>query len=61
MQLLNKKEISILHEKIDRKEELTLEEISDWQETNDFEEGFGRPRYEEIIDEDGYITHEYID
>ena len=61
MPLLNKKEKNIVHEKIERKEELTLEEISDWQETNDFEEGFGRPRYKEVIDEDGYITHEYID
>tara|TARA_R110000772_G_scaffold88242_1_gene183504 strand:+ start:114 stop:281 length:168 start_codon:yes stop_codon:yes gene_type:complete len=39
MPLLNKKEKNIVHEKIERKEELTLEEISDLQETNDFEEG----------------------
>ena len=59
MTLLNKKEKNIIYAKKD--ENLTLEEISDLQETNDFEEGFGRPRYKEIIDEDGYISHEYID
>ena len=50
MPLLNKKD-----------EDLTLEEISDLQETLEFEEGFGRPKYQEVVDEDGYITYEYID
>ena len=61
MPLLNKKEKDLLHDKIEIKQELTSEEVQDLQETLDFEEGFGRPKYQEVVDEDGYITYEYID
>jgi hypothetical protein len=59
MPLLNKKEKDLIYAKKD--EDLTLEEISDLQETLEFEEGSRQPRYQEVIDEDGYITYEYID
>jgi hypothetical protein len=61
MPLLNKKEKKLIEEKWENDIELTPEETSDLQETLDWEEGFGRPRYQEVIDEDGYITYEYID
>lgn len=61
MPILNKKEKELIEEKRERDEKLTEEEISDLVETLDFEEGFGRPRYREVIDDDGYVTWEYID
>ncbi len=47
MPILNKKEQNIIHNKIERKKELTLEEISDLQETLNKEQGFGQSRYQE--------------
>jgi hypothetical protein len=61
MPILSKAEKKLIEEKWENDIELTHEEISDLQETLDWEEGFGKPRYREVIDEDGYITHEYID
>jgi len=61
MPILNKKEQNIIHNKIERKKELTLEEISDLQETLNKEQGFGQSRYQEVIEEDNSITWEYID
>jgi len=59
MPILNKKEKELIYAKKD--EDLTLEEISDLQETLDKEEGFHQPRRIEIIDDDNNITWEYID
>jgi len=59
MPILNKKEKQLIYAKKD--EDLTLEEISDLQETLDKEEGFHQPRRIEIIDDDNNITWEYID
>ena len=42
-------------------EDLTLEEISDLQETLDKEEGIDQPRRREVIDENGNWDWEYID
>ena len=61
MPILNKKEKKLIEEKRERNEELTEEEISDLVETLDWEEGFGRPRYQEVIDENGYVSWECID
>ena len=61
MPILNKKEQNIIHNKIERKKELTSEEVQDLQETLDKEQGFGQPRYQEVIEEDNSITWEYID
>ena len=61
MPILNKKEQDIIHNKIERKQELTSEEVQDLQETLDKEQGFGQPRYQEVIDDDNNITWEYID
>jgi len=59
MPILNKKEKELIYAKKD--EDLTLEEISDLQETLEFEEGSRQPRYQEIIDDDNNITWGYID
>ena len=61
MPILNKKEQDIIYNKIERKQELTSEEVQDLQETLDKEQGFGQPRYQEVIDDDNNITWEYID
>jgi len=61
MPILNKKEQNIIHNKIERKKELTSEEVQDLQETLDKEQGFGQPRYQEVINDDNNITWEYID
>ena len=59
MPILNKKEKELIYAKKD--EDLTLEEISDLQETLDKEEGFDQPRRKEVIDENGNWDWEYID
>jgi len=41
--------------------EMTFEEIHDLQERLEIEDGHGRPRYIEVIDEYGNIDWEYID
>ena len=61
MPILNKKEKNLIEEKWENDVELSLEEISDLQETLDKEEGFHQPRRIEIIDDDNNITWEYID
>ena len=61
MPILNKKEQDIIYNKIERKQELTSEEVQDLQETLDKEQGFGQPRYQEVIDDDNNVTWEYID
>ena len=61
MTILNKKEQDILHDKMERGQELTSEEVQDLQETFDKEQGFGQPKYQEVIDEYGNIDWEYID
>lgn len=61
MPILNIKEQNILHNKIERGQELTSEEVQDLQETFDKEQGFGQTKYQEVIDEDGNIDWEYID
>ena len=61
MPLLNKKEKKLIEKKWENEVELSLEEISDLQETLDKEQGFGQPRYQEVIDDDNNITWEYID
>ena len=61
MPILNKKEKKLIEKKWENEVELSLEEISDLQETLDKEQGFGQPRYQEVIEEDNSITWEYID
>jgi hypothetical protein len=61
MPILNKKERQLIEEKKERGEELTSEEICDLGETLDFEEGYGRPRIMEVVDEEGTVTWEPID
>ncbi len=61
MPVLNKKEKKLIEKKWENEVELSLEEISDLQETLDKEQGFGQPRYQEVIDDDNNITWEYID
>ena len=61
MPILNKKERQLIEEKKERGEELTSEEICDLGETLDFEEGYGRPRIMEFVDEEGTVTWEPID
>ena len=46
---------------MERGQELTSEEVQDLQETFDKEQGFGQPKYQEVIDEYGNIDWEYID
>ena len=61
MPILNKKEKKLIEEKWENDMELSLEEISDLQETLDKEQGFGQPRYQEVVDENGNVDWEYID
>jgi len=61
MPILNKKEKKLIEEKWENDVELSLEEISDLQETLDKEEGFDQPRRREIIDDNGNWDWEYID
>ena len=61
MPILNKKEKKLIEKKWENEVELSLEEISYLQETLDKEQGFGQPRYQEVIDDDNNVTWEYID
>ena len=61
MPILNKKEKKLIEEKWENDIELSLEEISDLQETLDKEQGFDQPIKREIIDDDGNWDWEYID
>ena len=53
MPILNKKEKKLIEEKWENDVELSLEEISDLQETLDKEQGFDQPIKREIIDDNG--------
>ena len=61
MPILNKKEKKLIEEKWENDVKLSLDEISDLQETLDKEQGFGPPRYQEVVDENGNVDWEYID
>lgn len=61
MPILSKAEKKLILEKWENDIELTQEEISDLQETFDWEQGIDQPRRREVIDENGNWDWEYID